>query len=138
MTPLTHSITAYQTIRERILALEADIDDTTLADTLEGLTDLHEVVAAVVRSALIDEAMVEGLKGHIQTLQDRLRRISSAPASGGGSPATPWSRSTSGRSPRPTSRSRSGRDPLLSWWSTRGPSRSPTGSPASRASTGSG
>ena len=75
MTQLTHSITTYQTIRERILALEADIDDTTLADTLEGLTDLHEVVAAVVRSALIDEAMVEGLKGHIQALQDRLHRL---------------------------------------------------------------
>ena len=75
MVQLTHSITAYQTIRERILALEADIDDTTLADTLEGLTDLHEVVAAVVRSALIDEAMAEGLKGHIQALQDRLHRL---------------------------------------------------------------
>ena len=36
MTQLTHSITAYQTIRQRILALEADIDDTTLADTVEG------------------------------------------------------------------------------------------------------
>ena len=63
MTLLTHSITAYQTIRQRILALEADIDDTTLADTVEGLTDLNEVVAAVVRSALVDEAMAEGLKG---------------------------------------------------------------------------
>ena len=75
MTQLTHSITAYQTIRERILVLEADIDDTTLADTLEGLTDLHEVVAAVVRFALLDEAMAEGLKGHIQTLHDRLQRL---------------------------------------------------------------
>ena len=76
MTSLTLSVTTYQTIRQRIIALEADIDDTTLADTLEGLTDLHEVVAAVVRSALIDEAMADGLKGHIQLLQERLRRIS--------------------------------------------------------------
>ena len=30
----------------------------------------------MVRSALVDEAMAEGLKAHIQTLQDRLRRIS--------------------------------------------------------------
>ena len=30
----------------------------------------------MVRSALIDEAMAEGLKGHIQALQERLRRIS--------------------------------------------------------------
>ena len=75
MNQLTHSITTYQTIRERILALEANLDDTTLADTLEGLTDLHEVVAAVVRSALLDEAFAEGLKGHIQALQDRLHRL---------------------------------------------------------------
>ena len=76
MNPVAHSITAYQTIRQRILALEADIDDTTLADTVEGLTDLNEVVAAVVRSALLDEAMADGLKGHILTLQERMRRIS--------------------------------------------------------------
>jgi hypothetical protein len=59
-------------IRKRILAVETDLDEQTLADTVEGLTDLHEVVAAVVRSALTDEAMAEGLKGHIATLQGRL------------------------------------------------------------------
>jgi hypothetical protein len=75
MDELNHAVATYQSIRERILALEADIDDTTLADTLEGLTDLHEVVAAVVRSALLDEALAEGLKGHIQALQDRLHRL---------------------------------------------------------------
>ncbi len=75
MTELTKSIAVYQTIRGRILAVEVDIDDTTLADTIEGLTELHEVVAAVVRSALLDEAMAEGLKAHIQALQDRLRRL---------------------------------------------------------------
>ena len=72
---LTHSLTTYRTIRDRIIALEADIDEETLADTLEGLTDLHEVMAAVVRSALVDEALAEGLKGHIETLQKRLRRL---------------------------------------------------------------
>ncbi len=75
MTQLTHSVTVYQSIRERIIALEADIDEETLADTLEGVTDLHEVVAAVVRSALFDEALVEGLKGHIRDLQERLQRL---------------------------------------------------------------
>ena len=29
----------------------------------------------MVRSALLDEALAEGLKGHIETLQDRLRRL---------------------------------------------------------------
>ena len=76
MNLLTHSLAAYRVIRDRIIALEADIDEETLADTLEGLTDLHEVVAAVVRSALVDEALAEGLKGHIEILQQRLRRLS--------------------------------------------------------------
>jgi hypothetical protein len=75
MPHLTHSLSVYQTIRERIIALEADIDEATLADTLEGLTDIHEVLAAIVRSALLDEALAEGLKGHIQRLQERLQRL---------------------------------------------------------------
>lgn len=72
---LTHSLAVYQTIRDRIIALEADIGEATLADTLEGLTDIHEVLAAIVRSALLDEALAEGLKGHIQLLQGRLQRL---------------------------------------------------------------
>ena len=72
---LNHAVSTYQTIRNRIIAIESDLDDQTLTDTLEGITDLHEVVAAVVRSALIDEALAEGLKGHIETLQGRLRRL---------------------------------------------------------------
>jgi hypothetical protein len=75
MNQLTHSVATYQTIRDRIIALEADIDEATLADTVEGLTDLNEVVAAVVRSALLDEAMADGLKAHIHTLQVRLARL---------------------------------------------------------------
>jgi Siphovirus Gp157 len=75
MDQLSHSLTVYRSIRERIIALEADIDEATLADTLEGCTDLNEAVAAVVRSALEDEAMAEGLRGHIEVLQDRFRRL---------------------------------------------------------------
>ena len=75
MDQLTHSLNVYQTIRGRILALEAGIDEVTLADTVEGLTDLHDVVAAIVRSALFAESLAEGLKGHILVLQARLARL---------------------------------------------------------------
>lgn len=76
MPDLSHSVSTYRTIRNQIVALEADLDEETLADTLEGLTDLHEVIAAVVRAAVVDEALAEGLKGHVQLLKERGQRLS--------------------------------------------------------------
>jgi hypothetical protein len=72
---LSYSLSVYRAIRDRIVASEADLDEETLSDTIEGLTDLHEVVAAVVRSALFNEALAEGLKGHIELMQRRLQRL---------------------------------------------------------------
>src|SRR5262245_14356905 len=65
----------YPRRRELLLERIPEIDDETVRDTLEGITDLHEMIAAVIRSALVDEALQTGLRTRLDEMKRRLVRL---------------------------------------------------------------
>jgi hypothetical protein len=72
---LEFAAAAYRAVRDRLQAEDPQIDEQTLADTVEGLTDLHEILTAIIRAALTDEALAVGLKGRIAEMEERLGRL---------------------------------------------------------------
>ena len=72
---LDFATTTYRAIRDRVRAHDPQIDEQTLADTVEGLTDLHEILMAIIRAALTDQALATGLEGRIEEMQARRDRL---------------------------------------------------------------
>ena len=75
MHPVKHQAKLHNWIRDRLLHEFPDADAETIKDTLEGLTDLPEILAGVIRSALIDQALILGLRERIEEMKFRLERI---------------------------------------------------------------
>ena len=72
---LQTEVRRYQLVLEKIIQEFPGTDDETIRDTLEGITDLHEMIAAVIRSALVDEALQAGLRGRLDDMKERLSRL---------------------------------------------------------------
>jgi Siphovirus Gp157 len=72
---VTFEIPKYQLLKQQLLETYGDLDEETLADTLEGISDLPEMIAAVIRSALVDEALHAGLRGRLEEMRERLSRL---------------------------------------------------------------
>ena len=68
-------VSKYLVLKERLLIDFPSADDDTLSDTLEGITDLHEMIAAVIRSALVDEALGSGLRARLDDMKERQSRL---------------------------------------------------------------
>ena len=62
-------------LRERLEADFPEADEETLCDTLEGLTNLTDMLAEVLRSQLGDQDLVAALKARIGDMQARCGRI---------------------------------------------------------------
>jgi hypothetical protein len=73
--PLSLETSKYLLLKQRLLTNYPDADEETVRDTLEGITDLHEMIAAVIRSALVDEALQAGLRTRIEDMRQRLTRL---------------------------------------------------------------
>jgi hypothetical protein len=72
---LRSEISHYLILSDQLKALYADIDDETLQDTLEGISDLPDLIKAVIRSSLEDEVMIAALKQRVEDMQARLSRL---------------------------------------------------------------
>jgi hypothetical protein len=72
---LSHTLHEHQQLREQLKVEFPEVDDETLRDTVEGLSQLPEMLAAILRSHLDDDATIYALKERIGDMQERLARI---------------------------------------------------------------
>lgn len=73
--PISTEVSKYLLLKERLATELPQLDEETLTDTLEGITDLHEMIAAVIRSALVDDALSTGLRDRLNDMKSRLSRL---------------------------------------------------------------
>ena len=74
-TPIMQELQLHEHLREQLVDTYSDIDEETLCDTLEGMTSLHEKLAAVIRSQQHDSDISKALKERIGVMRERLKRF---------------------------------------------------------------
>jgi Siphovirus Gp157 len=72
---LLQALATHDVLKDALRSAFPDVDDQTLRDTLEGISDLPEMVATVVRSHLDDLTLARALRSRLSDIQERLSRI---------------------------------------------------------------
>jgi hypothetical protein len=72
---LDSEISTYLILATELKAQYSEIDEETLADTLEGLSRLPDLLEAITRSSLEDGTLADALKARIGDMQERLSRL---------------------------------------------------------------
>ncbi|MGE0629996.1 MAG: siphovirus Gp157 family protein [Hyphomicrobiaceae bacterium] len=62
-------------LRQRLLESFPDVDDQTMHDTLDGCSNLNELIAELVRSSLADADLVEALRLRVDDMRSRQARL---------------------------------------------------------------
>ena len=70
-------LTRYQLLSEELKARYREIDGEALADTLDGICDLQDLLREFVRSSLEDETLAKALRSRMEEMGARLNRFRS-------------------------------------------------------------
>jgi hypothetical protein len=65
----------YRELAAQLIENFGQIDDETMKDTLEGLSDLPQMIEKIIRSSLEDEILITGLKARLAEMDVRLERF---------------------------------------------------------------
>lgn len=75
MSALTQQLDIHLRLKEHVHRLFPDVDEETLRDTVEGLSNLDAILGEVVRSLLQDEALADALRARLADMKARLQRL---------------------------------------------------------------
>ncbi len=73
--PVRHELTHHRYLRERLEAAFPDADEETLMDTLDGMTNLTDSLAELLRSSQEDESLASALRSRMSDMQERCGRF---------------------------------------------------------------
>jgi len=69
------SLNTYLAKKRAIIEDIEDIDEETLLDTLEGITDLPDLLTVLLRSSIEDDTLAFALRERLSQMRDRLTRL---------------------------------------------------------------